>query len=268
MKQFLLSSAVIILIAYLVMAAWLYINQRAMLYFPSAERPAPVDAGFPDMDAVHFQTTDGLTLYGWYKVAERSRPTIIYFHGNAGNLLNHSQFARPLLDAGYGVLLVEYRGYGGNPGKPSEEGLYKDARAGIDYLKGAGIPESDLVIFGTSLGTGVAVKMATEYSPRALILQSPYTSIAKAGQHHYWYMPVRLLAKDRFPADEMIGDVAAPLLVLVGEGDIIIPPGMSRQLYALANEPKTLVEVANSGHNDLSHNGGIKAVLEFLVKLP
>jgi len=267
MKQFLLSSFGITLLAYLVLASWLYFNQRGLLYFPDVTTPTPEQAGFPEFSVVRYKTADGLELYGWYKEAGKGFPTLVHFHGNAGNLLNHSQFSRPLLDSGYGLLLVEYRGYGGNPGKPTEDGFYADARAGVEFLKNAGVDESQLVLFGVSLGTGVAVKMATEYAPKALILQSPYTSIAKAGQHHYWYMPVRWLIKDRFPSDERIGSVSIPLLVLVGKGDIIIPPEMSRQLYALAGEPKTLVEVANSGHNDLSGNGGIKAVLEFLKDL-
>ena len=249
------------------MAGWLYFNQRGILYIPYTAQPSPAEAGLPDMAVVEYQTADGLTLYGWYQQAVGDKPTIVYFHGNAGNLLNHSWIAGPLIEAGYGVLLVEYRGYGGNPGKPTEDGLYADGRAAIEFLKGAGINENGLVFFGQSLGTGIAVKMAIEYSPKALILQSPYTSIAKAGQHHYWYLPVLWLIKDKFPSDERIGDVAAPLLVLIAEHDTIIPPKMSRQLFALANQPKTLKELVNSGHNDLSGNGGMKAVLEFLSKL-
>ncbi len=267
MKPFLFSSLLIIGAVYAVMTGWLYFNQRGMLYFPYSTRPTPAEAGFPDMEVVEYQSAGGLTLYGWYKQAVGDKPTIVYFHGNAGNLLNHSWIARPLLDAGYGVLLVEYRGYGGNPGKPSEAGLYADARAGIEYLMSQGIATDQMVFFGQSLGTGIAVKMATEHSPRALILQSPYTSIAKAGQHHYWYLPVRWLIKDRFPSDEWIGGVTAPLLVLIAEEDTIIPPKMSRELFALANQPKTLKALANSGHNDLSGNGGMKAVLEFLSNL-
>ena len=267
MKPFLFSSLLIFGGVYAVMAGWLYFNQRGILYIPYTAQPSPAEAGLPDMEVVEYQTADGLSLYGWYQQAVGDKPTIVYFHGNAGNLLNHSWIAGPLIEAGYGVLLVEYRGYGGNPGKPTEDGLYADGRAAIEFLKGAGINENGLVFFGQSLGTGIAVKMAIEYSPKALILQSPYTSIAKAGQHHYWYLPVLWLIKDKFPSDERIGDVAAPLLVLIAEHDTIIPPKMSRQLFALANQPKTLKELVNSGHNDLSGNGGMKAVLEFLGKL-
>lgn len=267
MKQFLFSSLWIFGAVYAVMVGWLYFNQRSILYIPYPAQPSPGEAGLPDMEVVEYQTADGLTLYGWCQRAQGDKPTIVYFHGNAGNLLNHSWIAGPLIEAGYGVLLVEYRGYGGNPGKPTEDGLYDDGRAAIEFLKGAGIDENGLVFFGQSLGTGIAVKMAIEYSPKALILQSPYTSIAKAGQHHYWYLPVRWLIKDKFPSDQWIGNVETPLLVLIAERDTIIPPKMSRQLYALANQPKTLKELADTDHNNLSGNGGIKAVLEFLSKL-
>lgn len=267
MKQFLFSTLLITALAYGVMAAWLYFAQRDILYLPDTAKPGPVDAGFPDMDVVTYETADGLALYGWYRQAEAGRPTIVYFHGNAGNLLNHSWIARPLIGAGYGVLLVEYRGYGGNPGAPDEAGLLADGRAAINYLLQAGVPENDMMFFGMSLGTGVAVAMATEYTPAAVILQSPYTSIAKAGQYHYWYMPVRWLIKDTFPAEDWIKEVHAPLLVLVAEDDTVIPPKLSLELFAGANQPKTLETFTNTGHNDLSDNGGMKAVLEFLGRL-
>lgn len=267
MKNFLFSSLGIIAAVYLVMTAWLYFNQHNLLYYPDSAKPNPVDAGFFDMDVVTYQTADGLALYGWYQPAASGKPTIVYFHGNARNLLNHSWIAHPLTEAGYGVLLVEYRGYGGNPGKPDEAGLLADGRAGIEYLRSRGIAPGQMVFFGQSLGTGVAVKMATEFPPAAVILQSPYTSIAKAGQHHYWYMPVRWLIKDAFPAEDWIGDVHAPLLVLVAEDDTIIPPKLSLELFADANQPKTLETFTESGHNDLGGNGGMQAVLEFLGKL-
>lgn len=252
---------------YLAHGAILYFAQRSILYLPDTTRFQPGDAGFPDMAVVSIKTADGLTLESWYQEGEPGKPTVLYFHGNAANLLNHSWIARPLVDAGYGVLLLEYRGYGGNPGSPTEDGLYQDARGALEFLKNQGVDENDVVLFGASLGTGVAVKMATEISPKAVILQSPYTSIAKAGQHHYWYLPVKWLIKDRFASDERIGEVKAPLLFLVGTADGIIPPDLSYELFELAPEPKSLEVFDNVGHNDLSDNGGMKAVLEFLSEL-
>lgn len=252
---------------YLALGVFLYFTQRSILYLPDTTRFQPGDAGFPDMDVVSFETADGLTLESWYRKAEPGKLTVLYFHGNAANLLNHSFIARPLLAAGYGVLLLEYRGYGGNPGSPTEDGLYEDARGAIEFLQGRGVGENDIVLFGASLGTGIAVKIATEITPKAVILQSPYTSIAKAGQHHYWYLPVKWLIKDRFASDELISGVKAPLLFLVGTADGVIPPDLSYQLFELAGEPKSLEVFDNVGHNDLSENGGMKAVLVFLDEL-
>jgi len=267
MKQFLFSSVLIGALVYSIMVAWLYFYQSNLLYFPDTSKPAPAVAGFPDMEVVGFAASDGLEIYGWYKPAAPGKATIVYFHGNAGNLLNHSWIARPLIEAGYGVLLVEYRGFGGNPGAPSEAGLKADGRGATEFLKGLGIPEGDLVFFGMSLGTGIAVALAAEYSPHALVLQSPYTSIAAAGQHHYWYMPVKFLIKDRFDSLAPIQQVTVPVLVVYAEGDRIIPPDLSVALFDAANEPKTLKMIENTGHNDLADEGGIDAVLEFLGTL-
>lgn len=252
---------------YLALGAWLYLAQRSILYLPDPTRYTPEDAGFSDMAVVTFQTKDGLTLESWYQEAEPGKPTIVYFHGNAGNLLNHSYIGHPLTQAGYGVLLLEYRGFGGNPGKPTEQGFYADARAAIEFLKGRGLKDKDLVLFGMSLGTGVAVKMAAEITPKALVLQSPYPSIAEVGQHHYWYMPVKWLVRDKFPAKDYIAANSAPLLVLAAENDKVIPFKFSKSLYEAAKKPKTMRIFKFGGHNDLSGNGGPEAVLEFLNQL-
>lgn len=267
MKQFLFSSVLIAVLVYSIMAAWLYFNQRNLMYYPDTSRPTPVAAGLRDFSVVTYPTADGLELYAWYKAAAAGQPTLVYFHGNAGNLLNHAWVAGPLSDAGYGVLVVEYRGYGGNPGAPTEAGLLNDGRGAVAYLKSLGIAEGDLVFFGISLGTGVAVAMAAETSPRALVLQSPFTSIAAAGQHHYWYMPVMLLTKDRFDSAAIIARAGAPVLVVYSPADRVIPGKLSLALYDAAIEPKTLIMIEDAGHNDLADAGGLDAVLEFLKNL-
>lgn len=268
MRSFLLSGAGLVAIVYGVMVGWLYLSQRTLLYYPDPNPVRPAEAGFPEMAEVAYQTEDGLTLVGWYKRARPGKPTIVYFHGNAGNLGNHSWIARPFIDAGYGVLLATYRGYGGNPGTPSEAGLIADGRAAVRYLREhQRLAPSGLVLYGMSLGTGVAVPLAAEVRPRALILQSPFTSIAEVGQHHYWYAPVKWLARDRFDSAGVIGEVTAPVLVIYAEGDRIIPPKFSRALYDKANRPKQIRSVAGAGHNDLSGEGGIQLVLEFLEGL-
>lgn len=267
MKQFFFSSIWILAGVYAVLGGWLFYNQRSLLYFPDPSTPSPAAAGFPDMEVVRFKTADGLTLSAWYKPAAAGQATIVYFHGNAGSLLNHSWIARPFLDAGYGMLLVEYRGYGGNAGTPTEDGLYYDGTAAIEFLKGLGVAGQDLVLFGQSLGTGVAVEMATRFKAKALILQSPYTSIPDVGQFHYWYMPVKWLAKDRFDSASKISRVEAPLLVTYARDDVVVPAKFSVALFDLALEPKTLIAIEGAGHNDLGDAGGLEVVLEFLKTL-
>lgn len=267
MKQILFNGLWLIGIAYLALAAWMFFAQRSLMYFPDRSVPDPAAAGFPDMTVVSYTTEDGLDLSAWYKEAPAGKPTVVYFHGNAGNLHNHSWVARPLIGAGYGVLLVEYRGYGGNPGAPTEDGLYADGRAALAFLDQKGVGMDGIVLFGQSLGTGVAVKLAAETAPKALILQSPYTSIADVGQRAYWYMPVKLLAKDRFDSKSRIGGVTAPLYVVYAEEDEIVPPDITLALFDAAGEPKTIEAVPGARHNDLGSSGGIEKVLAFLAGL-
>jgi uncharacterized protein len=267
MKSFLASAGAVFALAYFGLLVWVYFNQRSLLYFPDRTPVAPADAGLTDMEIVHFGTADGLLLAAWYKAAPPGKATIVYFHGNAGNLLNHSWVARPLIEAGYGVLLVEYRGYGGNPGAPTEQGLIADGRAALAFLKAHGIEERDTVLFGASLGTGVAAALAAETSPKALILQSPYPSIAALGQAHYWYLPVKWLAKDRFDSAASIGKSRAPLLVVYAGNDKVVPARFSLALFELAPPPKTLERVDGAGHNNLAESGGLTHVLRFLASL-
>ncbi len=219
------------------------------------------------MRDVFFETPDGLTISGWYKAAPPGRPTFLYFHGNGGNNLNHSVNARPMIEAGYGLLLVEYRGYGGNPGSPTEDGLYNDGRGALNYLKSQGVKEADIILFGYSLGTGIAIQMANETSPKALILQAPYTSIAGVAQTHYWYLPVKYLIKDRFASKDLIGEIKTPMLFMLGTKDRVIPNKFSYGLFEIANEPKALEVFEGLGHNDLGNPEVLAAVFKFLDEL-
>src|SRR6185312_2979229 len=151
-----------------------------------------------ELQPLEVKTEDGLTLTSWYTPARKiDKFTIVFFQGNAGHLGYRNYKVRPWIDAGYGVLMVGYRGFG-NPGSPSEEGLYNDARAAIDAVRAKGVPDKALVLYGESMGTGVAVQMATEYDASALILESPYTSIPAVGADRYPLVPARLLIRDKF----------------------------------------------------------------------
>jgi fermentation-respiration switch protein FrsA (DUF1100 family) len=170
-----------------------------------------------------------------------------------------------LLDAGFGLFLAEYRGYGGNAGKPDEEGLTADARAVMSYLAENGIAPSRLIVFGESLGGGPAVKMAVEVPVVGLVLESPYTSIADVAQAHYWYLPARWLVLDRWDSAGRISALRAPLLIIHGENDRVVPIRFGRRLFDLAPEPKQALFVPGAGHNDLfDHTEVIDAIMAFV----
>ncbi len=185
-----------------------------------------------------------------------------------GNRTHRAPLAAALAREGFGVLLFDYRGYGGNPGTPTEAGLLADARAARAYLAARGdVDPARLVYLGESLGAAVAVALAAEAPPRALVLRSPFTSLTDVGRRHYPLLPVGLLLRDRYPSLERIGGVAAPVLVVAGERDRLVPVEQSRRLYAAAPGPKRFVLIADADHNDFALLAGaefIGAVARFL----
>ena len=255
-------------VGYVLLLGGCYALQRSLMYFPAAEVPSPAAAGVPEMAAVTLHTGDGLALVSWYAAARAAQsPTIAYFHGNAGNIADRGFKVRPFLDAGIGVLLVGYRGYGGNPGAPGEEGFFADGRAALDFLAGQGVPAERIVVFGESLGSGVAVRMASERRLGAVILEAPFTSAADAGQRAYPFLPVRLLIRDRFDSLSRIGSIGAPLLIVHGERDRVVPADHGRRLLAAAAEPKEGVFLPDAGHNDAFEHGSLTVALEFLDRV-
>lgn len=188
--------------------------------------------------------------------------------GNAGCRAARAPLARRLAAKGLAVLLLDYRGYGGNPGSPSECGLIKDARAAHAYLVGHGVPAQRLIYFGESLGAAVATRLATEHPPGGLVLRSPFTDLAGVGSRHYPLLPVRLLLRDRFPVTELIGQVRAPTAVIYGSADTIVPPEQSAAVAAAAGGPVRVVEVVGADHNDaalLEGNELVAAVFDLAL---
>jgi fermentation-respiration switch protein FrsA (DUF1100 family) len=247
--------------------------QRRMLFQPSGDVGSPAAAGLPAAEDVTFPTEDGLTLTGWY-VPPLAAPTgdvAIVFNGNAGNRSYRADLARGLAERGIGVLLFDYRGYGGNAGEPSEAGLARDARAARRFLESRkDIDPRRISYFGESLGAAVAVSLAVEYPPRALILRSPWTSLADTASHHFPYLPIRLLLRDRFASVDNIARVRSPVLVITAAYDSIVPSEQSRRLFQAAAEPKRLLVVENADHNDLALVAGpevVGAVADFLKAL-
>ncbi|MBA3360217.1 MAG: alpha/beta hydrolase [Acidimicrobiia bacterium] len=215
--------------------AGLWILQRRLIYFPEQEVP-PVAAILPTARSVPVATTDGLVLTGWFLPAVQPRAAVLVFNGNAGNRAHRVLLARALADRGLSVLLFDYRGYGGNPGAPSEEGLATDAAAAAATLAdlSGGKP---LVFFGESLGAAVAARLAVESPPSALVLRSPFTPLADVAAVHYPLVPARLLLRDRFETLEAVRQVEVPVLVVAGSADAVVPadlPPVGRALSAFA----------------------------------
>ncbi|ANM29365.1 hypothetical protein ABI59_06820 [Acidobacteria bacterium Mor1] len=252
----------------LVFLAWRF--QRSLIYIPPAAVPE-VQSLLPGARDVQFETADGLRLSAWY-LPGRGEPTgmaVVLFHGNAGSRAGMTPLADALANAGHAVLLTDYRGYAGNPGKPTEAGLLADARAAVDWLENDAEPRpSRIAYFGESLGSGVATALAVERPPAVLILRSPFTSMTDVAAGHYPFLPVRPLLKDRYPNLDRIGSIACPLLIVAGDRDAIVPEAQSRRLYDAAAEPKQYLLIEGADHNDYAMIGGedlLDAVLGLLA---
>lgn len=253
-------------IAYLALLAYLYFHQRQLLYFPDRSRPQLGELKRIGVREVRLTTADGLDLLSWHLPPREGRPVIAYFHGNGGNIAYRADRVQRFAREGYGMLLVEYRGYGGNPGAPSEAGLFADAGAGLDFLRREGIAARRVVLYGESLGTAVAVYAAAQLPVGAIVLESPFTSIAALAQYHYPFVPAALLVADRFDSLSRIAATKAPLLVLQGGDDGVVPARFGEALLAAANQPKERWFVPHAGHEDLARFGALDAVVAFIER--
>ena len=242
--------------------------QRQLIYFPTHELVDP-PAELEDIEEATLSTEDGLDLTAWFVAHEiPSEGTVVVFNGNAGNRSHRVPLAQAQSRRGYGVLLVDYRGYGGNPGSPSELGLAADARAADAYLERREDVDPDRVVyFGESLGAAVAVGLALEHPPAALILRSPFTSLADIASVHYPFLPAGLLLRDDYPSRERVESVDIPMLVVAGSADRIVPLDQSADLYEAASEPKRMVVIEGAGHNDLALLAGDEMIEEIVTFL-
>ncbi|HJU19886.1 MAG TPA: alpha/beta hydrolase [Stellaceae bacterium] len=253
-------------VAYVGLVAVLYLGQRHLLFHPDRRRPvlgALADLGVRE---ITFETADGITLSSWYLTPRGSRPVVLYCHGNGGHIGYRCERLLRFAREGYGVLFLEYRGYGGNPGFPCERGLCADAAAALDFLVREAVPPQRIALYGESLGSGVAVQLASRREVGAMILEAPFTSVAAAAQCHYPFVPCRLLVRDRFASLAAIARVAAPKLILHGERDRVVPIRFGRALYEAAPEPKEAWFAPQAGHGDLAAFGALDAAIAFLKR--
>ena len=250
---------------YLAPVSYLYVFQRGFVFKPGGELAAPADKGIAGVDVRSFAMADGVRLTGWYAPADAGKPSVLYFHGNAGNLSGRSERFRTVLASGFGLLAASYRGYPGSEGSPGEQQLVADGLALYDWLSG----QSDhIVVHGESLGTGIAVAVAASRDARAVVLEAPYTAAVDIAAKQYPWMPVGLLMTDQFRSRERIGRISEPLLIVHGADDRVIPVGHGKRLFALANEPKRLAIIDGAGHGDLWPRGLWKRVLHLLAENP
>ena len=252
------------LLGYICGLAVLFFAQRSFLFpIPQTLRTAPEAAGFPEAEEHVLTTADGEKVIVWHVPAKPDHPVVLYFHGNGDYLAGFFGRFRDLIADGTGVVALSYRGYGGSSGRPSEQGLLQDAAAAYAFTS-ARYSADRIVVWGFSLGTGVAVALAAEQPVGKLILEAPYTSIVDLAASHFRFVPVRWLMRDRFRSDQRIARVTVPLLIMHGELDFTIPIAFGERLFALAHEPKQFVRFPEGGHDNLANYGAIETARQFI----
>ena len=244
--------------------ALLYVAQRALQYFPERQRTTPSAAGLPEAEEAVLDTGDGERVIVWHVPPREGQPIFLYFHGNGGSLRWRDERFHALIADGSGLVALSYRGYGGSSGRPTEKGLAEDAATAYSFAV-ARYPAERIVLCGESLGSALAIALAAEKPIGHLVLEAPFTSAADVGALHYWFVPVRILLKDQFRSDLRVGKVAAPVLVVHGENDAIVPVTLGERLYGLIRAPKRFVRIARAGHNDLGRRA-VAAAKQFIVE--
>ncbi|MFN7097811.1 MAG: alpha/beta hydrolase [Gammaproteobacteria bacterium] len=255
-----------LVVAYVAIVIGAYLLQDDLLYHPS-HQPLPNPATLaPAYQAIPLTTQDGLQLTAWYAPAKAGKPTLFEMHGNAENLHDRLQLAQPYLNAGWGVFLLGYRGFADNPGKITEQGLYLDAAAGWNYLDQHQVSNQCIVLYGKSLGTGVAVQTALTHHAAALVLQSPYTSIPAVAEAHYPFLPIKWLLKSQYNSLAKIKAVHLPLLIVHGDKDHLIPIKFGEILFMAANSPKQFILFPGVGHESWNYQQLGAAVIPWAMQ--
>ncbi len=261
--QLLKSIAIFVLVFYAGLVGLLYLMQRSLMYFPYTARIEPAAVGFPQAEELTLDTPDKERIVVWHVAPQSERPVLLYFHGNGGSLAGRAQKYAALTRDGLGLVALSYRGYGGSTGTPTEAGLMTDALTAYRFAAekhGAG----RIVLWGESLGTGVAVALAENNPVFKIVLEAPFTSTADIAASIYPIVPVRLLMKDQFRSDEKIGNVKAPVLVLHGERDTIVPIRFGERLFERITAPKRFIRFPEGQHEWLEKFGSLEAAKKFI----
>jgi fermentation-respiration switch protein FrsA (DUF1100 family) len=253
--------------AYALLCAVVYFGNRWFIYFPDPARVAPRAAGLTGVEEIEITTADGIKLVAWHAPAQGEGPTVLYFHGNAANAANRARKIEMIRETGFGVFYLNNRGYGGSGGHPTERSNVADALAAYEHLTGLGVPAGRIVAFGESLGTGQAIRLAAQRPVGAVVLEAPLTSTLDVAQPSFFWLPLRLLVTDTYSNERNICAVPAPVLVLHGERDGVIPVEMGRRVFRAANEPKRIELFALGSHSDLFDYGAWQKAQVFLTSV-
>jgi fermentation-respiration switch protein FrsA (DUF1100 family) len=271
--RLLLEIMVPIALVYGCVVALVFIFQSHLVYYPHIGREGNLTPQAYGLvyETVEIATDDGEKLAAWWVPAEGARGTVLFFHGNAGNISHRLDYLKMFRGLRYSTLIIDYRGYGTSTGSPSEEGTYRDAEAAWRYLtEQRGVPAADIVLFGESLGAAVASWLAMRHPPRALVLASTFTSVPDLGAEVYWFLPVRLISRFRYDNISHLGAVRAPVMIAHSRDDEIVPFAHGQRLYAAAREPKRFLELAG-GHNTgliFMREEWVRALADFLEEAP
>jgi fermentation-respiration switch protein FrsA (DUF1100 family) len=248
---------------YLALVVLMYVAQRALMYFPETIRTAPAEAGLGDAEEVVLDTRDGARVIAWHIAPRGDGPVWLYFHGNGGALRYRVERFRELTAEGEGLVALSYRGYAGSTGSPTEAGLIADARAAYDFAAKR-YPPDRIVLWGESLGSGVAVALAAERKVARIVLEAPFLSAVDIAAGVYPFLPVRWLMKDQFRSDLRVANVNVPVLILHGDRDHVVPIASGQLLYNLITSPKRFVRVAGAGHENLGTFGAVETAKRFV----
>ena len=263
--KYMFTLVTIVIACYLLVVIFVFFYQRNLLYHPFENNYNTEEANF-SYEKIFIPTSDGKKLKAWFHKKDlKKKKTLLFFHGNAGNLTNRIYKLNLIKNLDINFLIVAYRGFSGNEGKPTEEGLYQDARDTISWLNQQEIEDKQIVIYGESLGTGVSAEVAQNKKFAGIILESPFTSMVEAGKHYYFYLPVSLLLKDRYETIKKLKNIKIPILVMHGERDRIVPFHMGLEVFSEANEPKYSYFPKNDDHM-MEYNKNLLDVLNKFLK--
>lgn len=261
-----LAAALLALAAYIAVCLFFFINQHRFQYAPGGGRTTPEAAGLVGFAAIDVTTEDGERLDAWWTRPPRAGDGVVLFlHGSPATLANTAWILRDLREAGFGAMAIDYRGFGGSSGTPTEAGLRLDVRAAFDFVRSAA-PGSRIAVFAESFGTGPAVALAHDRPVAGLVLSAPYASVRRLFELNGPPLPYRWLMRDQYDSEALIGGVTAPVLILHRTSDPAIPVAEARRLFAAAREPKTMIEIAGEGHLDAYTGSGKRPALEALAR--